>query len=169
MPSIISEDTFGLVEVRDNSPLRHKNAVEKIAVYFRRETKYSFVQYSAEEPSGGTYEPYIPTVAFLFTNPNLLHYTKSGKSKIQTVGACCFREKEYKDIPNPVWELDWIWLHPYKRNEGFLNQYWNVFLYRFKMFFPRFPISKSMERFLIKQNHPLTRKSYFEEKKNIKK
>lgn len=78
MPSIISEDRSGLIEVTDKSAFRHRDAVEKIAVYFRREMKYSFVQYNAKEPSGGTYEPYIPMVAFLFTNPNLLHYTKSG-------------------------------------------------------------------------------------------
>lgn len=163
MPSIISEDRFGLVEVTDKSAYRHRMAVEKIAVYFLREMGYGFVQYDAKEPSGGTYEPYIPTVAYLFTNPNLLHYTKSGKSKIQTVGACCFREREYQEIPNPVWELDWIWLHPYKRNKGYLERYWSVFIDKFDIFFPSRPISKSMEKFLIKQNHPISIKSYFEE------
>jgi len=161
MPTILNEEKFGLVKVQDDSSVRDRKAVEKIATFFRRELDYGFVQYDAKEPSGGRYEPYIPTIAYLFTNPDLLHYTNAGKSRIATKGACCFRKRAYQDMTEPIWELDWIWLHPYERNKGILQRYWQVFMKEFEMFFPSHPISKSMEKFLLKQEHPIYAKDYF--------
>lgn len=161
MPSILSEDRTGLVKVGDNSSMRDRKAVEKIATFFQREMEYDFIQYDASEPSGGTHEPYIPTIAYLFTNPDLLHYTKNRKSKILTIGGCCFRKRDHENISDLIWELDWIWLHPYERNKGVLVKYWKHFLREFKIFFPSQPISKSMEKFLTKQNHPIDAKVHF--------
>lgn len=59
---------------------------------------FGFVQYSANEPSGGRYEPFIPTVAYLFTHTGFLHYNKSGKSTLKAFGACCFRERERRMV-----------------------------------------------------------------------
>ncbi|MCU0348053.1 MAG: hypothetical protein MUC59_14015 [Saprospiraceae bacterium] len=149
LPTVICDSGLELIEVTDSSPKGHRNAVEQFATYFRREMHFGFVQYSANEPSGGRYEPFIPTVAYLFTHTGFLHYNKSGKSTLKAFGACCFRERERAD-GSKGWELDWVWVHPYKRRQGILGRHWDCFQRRFGAFTLCPPISEGMQRFMEK-------------------
>ena len=147
LPAVICDSDLELIEVNDLSPAGHRKAVEHFAYYFRREMDFSFVQYSASEPSGGRFEPYIPTVAYLFTNTGFLHYNKSGKSTLRAMGACCFRKRERED-GSEAWELDWVWVHPFKRRQGILSGHWDVFKRKFGEFTLCLPVSDGMKKFL---------------------
>ncbi len=149
LPTVISDSDLELIEVTDSSPTGHRKAVEQFAYYFRREMHFGFVQYSADEPSGGCYEPFIPTVAYLFTHTGFLHYNKSGKSTLKAVGACCFRKRE-REKWLEKWELNWVWVHPYKRRQGILGGHWDVFKREFGEFTLCPPLSDGMKRFMEK-------------------
>jgi hypothetical protein len=70
------------------------------------------------------------------------------------IGAACFRKRAYKNVDADVWVLDWVWLHPYKRNKQVLSQHWDFFTKKFgDEFHIEHPVSKSMKAFLKKRGH----------------
>ena len=116
--------------------------VEKLARYFRREFDYDCVQYSAVESTTRN----KTTEAFLWSVTGL-----SATGYIQVaIGACCFRWRKWKDAP-PGWALQWIWLHPYERNQGRLTRAWPYFRERFGDFHVEPPLSPAMRAFVAKQ------------------
>lgn len=161
MPRILTENTSPFIKVVDDSPKFHRKAVEQIAFFFLKETKNGFLQYNANNPSEKSGNSFIPTISFLFTENETLHYTPKGKQQIGTKGACCFRKREYQNLPQPIWEVDWIWLHPFERGKGFLDQNWKYLISDFDLVFPSHPVSKSMLRFLEKHNYPISPLDYF--------
>ncbi len=162
MPAVITENGSGILRVDDSSPKRHRLAVEKFAQYFQREMKYDFLQYLAENPNDIHDNEFIPTVSYLFTHPQLLHYTNRGKSRIGTLGAICFRKRR-RGVEEPlIWEIDWIWIHPYKRgkeNKSILKKFWYLFEMEFGNFYPSEPISKSLSGFFRKYGYPTSPKT----------
>ncbi len=123
--------------VMEDSPLSLKKKVYKIASYFRREEEYDFVQFSDTEKEYSIH-PYHAWCWTIGHYPTLL------------AGACCFRWREYKEEP-AAYYMQWIWLHPYRRNKGLLKESWPFFksLYGEK-FFVEHPYSESMRYFLKK-------------------
>lgn len=148
LPTVNCDSDTYLLEVNDTSPIGHRRVVEQIARYFQKEMKYDFVQYAASRPSGGDYEPYLPAVAFLFMDTDLLHYTKSGKSTLKAAGACCFRKRQRE--AGKDWELDWVWIHPFMRRQGVLSFHWDLLKIRLGEFTLCPPLSSGMEAFLSK-------------------
>jgi hypothetical protein len=127
------------VAVRSKSPSKLRKAVERFAIYFRREFHYDFVQFSAKEKPGDD-EPYA---AYLFASE------RNSYPRLW-VGACCFRWREYDDV-EPRWVVQWMWLHPYFRGKGILGHAWDKFHEVHGNFYCEPPLSRAMEAFLRKR------------------
>jgi hypothetical protein len=123
-----------LCTVRSHAPAAVRRAIYTCALYFRREFRYDFVQYSEreEEPSAR---------AFLwYGGPEY-------SGRCHAWGACCFRWRTYTSC-TPLWALQWVWLHPYLRTQGLLRGTWPYFLKRFGWFDVEPPYSPGMRAFL---------------------
>jgi hypothetical protein len=146
--NIISEDECnqhniripdGVWMVTDESPMVVRKAVARLALYFKREFSYDFIQYDAREN-----DPLAR--AFLFTTRD---YDREHYYSL-AVGACCFRWREWDDAP-PAWALQWVWLHPFMRRQGVLSRAWSFFEARFSGFEAEPPLSDAMVAFLKSQ------------------
>lgn len=128
--------------VDDNQPDSIYKAVEQMAHYFKKENNYDFSQYAAFEDK---------------TNKNSHAYiwTDSNWEDDFAVGAASFRF--LADVhQSKVWSLDWVWIHPYYRNQGLLTQCWPEFVKKYgKDFRVEHPLSREMEQFLKKMNHKI--------------
>lgn len=128
----------GLYRVKYLEPISLRKAIYQFATYFRREFQYDFVQYSIEpEPNYGDKN----TWAYLIGEPLYDH-------RLGSYGACCFRWRDKWTNLEPHWALQWIWIHPYKRNNGLLSKYWPFLEEKFGNFMVEDPLSKAMEYFL---------------------
>ena len=125
-----------------SSSLNARKATELIAVYFRREFEYDFIQYEAMEPVDPREQ------VFLITTKNW-EFFNDGHS---AVGAVVFRWREYTDAPHQL-VLAWIWIHPFLRRQGILSTYWPVFKKLYGDFHVEAPLSEAMIQFLKKQKH----------------
>jgi hypothetical protein len=112
-------------------PWKHKEMYER-ALAFKREFHYDFIQW--ESPT----HDYDPDVnGFLFADTNNV-----------IVGACSFRKRTYND--KEKWGLQWIWVCPKERRNGYLSARWNMFRERFGDFVVEHPVSDEMQSFLEK-------------------
>jgi hypothetical protein len=137
-----------MAEVRPDSPLGLRKAVERLARFFQREFRYDFLQYSATE---GRFEDRLSKDrAYLWTLP-----TWPPEKEI-AIGACCFRWREWSNVP-PGWGLAWVWFHPFERGKGHLTGAWAYFLQRFPGFRCEPPISSAMRSFLAKRESASTK------------
>lgn len=100
------------------------------AFAFKRELGYTFSQW-AEKP---IHDP--EPVGYLFAD-------EDGR----VVGSAAFRPQSSDDRP---WRLDWIWLAPGFRRQGYLNRHWAMFRQRFGEFDVEPPLSEGMTAFLHK-------------------
>jgi hypothetical protein len=116
--------------------------VYRIAGYFRTEFDYTIRQYDLWEDDENC-------IAYLFTN-------KRASYRYYVYGACCFRKRKYSNLPEAIWELDWIWLHPYERDKGILSHCLPFFNKKFGYWYPSEPHSKAMTAFVNKYKimHP---------------
>jgi hypothetical protein len=106
----------GLVPVRVVAPILSRKAVYSCVLFFRRELGYNFAPYAIREDDWHSR-------AFLWvSDPDL-------RNRHNVWGACCFRWREYKNT-DPLWAMQWAWLHPYARNHGLMTQAWSYFLAR---------------------------------------
>jgi hypothetical protein len=129
-----------IIEVNKKSPLIFRKSVELCARYFMREGYSDFLHYEAscDDPL----DPDDNPIAFLFcTNSSYPPHA---------IGACCFRLREYYDMPEKFWAMHWAWIHPYARNKGLLFEHIEIFNKRFGYWYPEPPLSKAMSRFIIK-------------------
>lgn len=143
---------YGLNLVGYAEGIKIRKCVELFAKYFRREFSYDFIQYSVFPEKKNE---------DMLTKPYLFGEIEYGFNYV-SYGACCFRYRgqEYWNNIRPHWALQWIWIHPYKRNQGLLTKYWAYFEERFGNFMIEEPRSKSMENFILarkgKFNHLYT-------------
>jgi hypothetical protein len=132
--------------VMASSPQSHRRAAEALAIHFRREFGYDFVQYSAkaekDTPKGSVDRR---TRCFLWMSRRLCSRA--------VIGAACFRWHEWKDAPDSF-ALDWVWFHPYERRKGYLSSSWPYFRWRFGEFWVETPLSEAMIGFLKKHGFP---------------
>jgi len=130
LPRVQWEDGLDIYQVTPRSAATYRQAVEKLAYYFRREFHYDDVQYNATSPRCD---------AYLFRDRD--------RFPQPVVGACCFYPK------GKGWALSWIWFHPYSRNRGYLSTYWEYFQKRYGNFWCERPHSAAMKNFLKKMGH----------------
>jgi hypothetical protein len=128
-----------LLPVSPRSPLRLRRAVETIAQFFRREFHYDFCQYDATE------RPDPRDAVFLWLE------TCNDPGGARALGAACFRWRQWQDAP-PGLALAFCWLHPHYRGKGVLAASWPLFRERLGDFVVERPLSKAMQRFLLKHD-----------------
>lgn len=129
----------GLEVVTWRSPAVFRNALEKIAYFFKREEGYDFTPYEASDRDH-------LAVSFIWTDD---------KHDVDHVGigGCSFRWRtDWKDLP-ACWCMSWCWLHPYERRHGRLTEAWPYFEARFGRFFVEPPWSAAMQSFLMRRRH----------------
>jgi len=126
---------------RESSTLLHQ-AVEQCARYFQREGYSDWKHYDESDYNS----PHV--VSYLFTDGNFPH----------AIGAACFRLREFRDLPEKIWTMHWVWIHPYARNKGLLSEHISQFNAKFGYWYPETPHSKGMTSFIAKHNivSPLT-------------
>ena len=130
---------YGLVPVGMYSNRYQRKAVYKFAKYFQKEFQYDFVQYGYQgEEDDST------AIAYLWVTDSDLYLG------VIVYGACCFRWREWNNH-HPSWALQWIWLHPFRRNQGELSRVWSYFKEKFGNFHVEPPLSKAMQNFLAKE------------------
>ncbi|WP_306522150.1 hypothetical protein [Rheinheimera sp.] len=127
-----------LIYIKPSSPKKQKEALEKMAVYFRREFKYDYVQYSKENHgSDCTGIIFTETAMDLVKNEN--HFPN------RVIGGACFRQKSTGE-----YFLDWVWFHPFARNRKILKRHWPELKQKFPNFTLTKPLSAHMEAFVKK-------------------
>lgn len=129
-----------LIPVDVHSPAILKRAVYGIALCFRREFKYDYLQYGY---NGWESDPNHH--AFLWVDTHRGEYFP----KSPCVGATCFRWREYPD-GHKGWGMQWLWFHPYYRRTGLLSRTWDMFHEQFGDFELEKPLSDAMKQFLAK-------------------
>ena len=118
------------------SPRHLHQAVERCARCFQREFGYDFVQYSADEAYRTT-----ETQAWLWTTTFL-----ADDDPCLVLGAACLRWRTYTNLPDGLWALQWIWLHPYARHHGVFRAAWPLLLARYDGVHLEPPVSSTMQR-----------------------
>jgi len=136
----------GIFEIVPASPADTRKALEEIARYFLREFHYDGIQYEADEH---LFE-YIEYKGFVFLESSYDTMTdKDDETHSRILGGACFRNREYEN--GPQWVLDWVWLHPFARNQGILKKHWSKFKSIFgNDFHVEPPLSLVMENFIEK-------------------
>jgi GNAT superfamily N-acetyltransferase len=124
-------DEFTASWVDYRSPKWKHELMYRRAFAFKRELAYDFSQWCLD-PSNDP-EP----VGFLFAD-------EDGR----VVGAAAFRPQQGFARP---WRLDWIWLAPGHRRQGYLDRHWERFRQRFGEFDIAPPVSGAMKAFLRKK------------------
>lgn len=127
-----NQNQGGLVLVTSNSSRWRHGEIYLRALAFKREFRYDFVQW--ESPEGDS-DP--SARGYLFMNPDNI-----------VVGACAFRQREYKD--KAVWSLQWIWITRKYRRAGVLTKHWKTLRQRYGDFHLEHPVSDAMVAFLEK-------------------
>ncbi len=123
------------VNVLPKDPISARKSLYRMACYFRREFGYDFVQYDINEDDNGNH------AAFVLTAANYI-------SKDSVIGGMCFRKREKCEILKDHWGLQWVWIHPFSRNKGYLSRVWNQLNKTFPDFLVESPLSNAMKGFL---------------------
>lgn len=124
-----------------------RRRIEKFAKHFKREMRFDFPQFEAEEQPG--MYGYVPYEAYIFHEAAGDVWFGEGPIKQRFFGACCFRWREWGNA-SPEWSLDWVWLHPYFRKRGFLAETWPKFKQKYGDFHLAEPLSCCMKTFIQK-------------------
>jgi hypothetical protein len=113
-----------------------KRAAEDCDTYLLRELDYAR-QYERQDDDR-------EHIAYLWTDPT----TEDDAGRLAVFGACCFRNRHFKDYEHP-YAMQWVWFHPYARRNGHLARAWPYFERRFGLFIVEGPFSAAMRRFLV--------------------
>lgn len=108
----LGEDVFLVIKPTQNLAI----ALAKVAKYFQREGGYDFCTLFNY---GLMYlNPHRERIVF-FSEFFQDEDSKDFTFKYMIYGVARFiRDEDF-------WSLDWVWLHPYKRNKGILSQAWS--------------------------------------------
>lgn len=137
-----------LIMVESSSPFCEKEALETLALYFKREFHYDFPAYKALSHT----EPRSEHRCFLFTEVARDLFEEEKPTLYRAIGGCGFRREEYTNYLGE-WLLCWVWLHPFLRHRGVLSKHWKRFENEFGAFRIQEPISPDMQRFLQSNQH----------------
>lgn len=143
--SDIYQQNSGILIVNKNTDENYRQQLELFARYFKKEFKYDFIQYEANEHlfSENKYS------GFLFTEMAWDRLEEDGPPMFRLFGGGCFRWREYKDH-EPSWVLDWVWIHPFFRHRGNLHKHWTFMKEQYGDFLVERPLSSDMEKFIAK-------------------
>lgn len=127
-----------LIYIAPSSAKKKKEALEKMAVYFRREFKYDYVQYCKENHGSDC-------TGILFTEPATDLVKHGNHFPNRVIGGACFRKKLTGEF-----FLDWVWFHPFARNRKNLKKHWPALRQKFQSFTLTEPLSAHMAAFVKK-------------------
>lgn len=140
------------VVVGPQSPLSWLKAVEEMAYYFKRELKFEFPTFTADE----RFKPELQRDRVLvFNRTEILDHKptpKNPKDFVNTYtffGAIGVRWRQWEN-DSASWSLPWVWLHPYERRQGHLTKAWPFLLKMFPNLSVEPPFSPAMAGFLNK-------------------
>lgn len=135
----------GIIYVAPESEYSLKLQLQQFATFFKKEFKYDFLQYTANNHSSEN-----EFAGFLFSELAYDRIEEDKPTPYRLYGGVGFfyRETIY---PEPIWELGWIWLHPFFRHRGLLSRHWEYFKTQFGDFEVSQPQSPDMKNFLL--NH----------------
>jgi hypothetical protein len=140
---VVGEGAKGLHLVIPESPVTLHKKVYDMAVVFRREFRYDFVQYSVEEATN-----YAGNEAWIWVDQDDYRYGHV------VTGAAAFVQHRFPTY-GTTWVLNWIWQHPYKRRAGRLREAWPKWQHRYGNFYVEGPWSTAMQNFLMTSGHVL--------------
>src|SRR6266536_1782101 len=101
-----------MLVVSPSTTIRVRRAAEQLAVQFRRETRYDFAPYSADDPEG-------QHVVLLPARQYTIAYGALYCGAIGIEPAAMYEGWEH-----PVARAQWVYLHPYVRGEAVLGEVW---------------------------------------------
>jgi hypothetical protein len=101
-----------MLVVAPSTAIRVRRVAEQLAVQFRRETRYDFAPYSADEPAG-QYVALLPARRYMIAYGALY----CGAIGIEPAAL-------YEGWASPVARARWVYLHPYVRGEGLVEAAW---------------------------------------------
>lgn len=115
-----------------------KAALETMAEFFKKESRYTHLQYCQYEHSADCF-------GILFVERARDQVQNIDHHPHRVIGGACFWQQLDESFC-----LDWIWLHPFARNRGMFKQCLTKFEVRFGRFSLTFPLSPEMEKFAEK-------------------
>ena len=129
-----------LFEVSSSDLIRYRKAVRKIALNFHNELPYDSPPYNPRSLG------HRDDIMFMWIN-TYNEFMTSSNTKAIAYGACGFVPPDDHEGEDS-WELAWVWIHPYERRRGRLDNAWPYFLERFGLFSVGTPWSVGMKEFL---------------------
>ena len=120
---------FPDILITKESSIVLKRAMYKLALYFKREFNYDYIQYDIHSKN--------KYIGYMWTEEDVI------------IGGCLFWWADRDDC----WRMNWAWFHPYVRNRKLLSESWNYFLERHEKFDVDLPLSGNMKTFLIKKKY----------------
>lgn len=126
-----------LVPVTVASAADQRKAVWQCARWFAWESDFDSVMYGYEGREDDDRARAYLWIQRLWDKPE----------RSVVLGACCFRWREYRDAP-PAYALQWVWLHPFCRRQGYLRDAWQFFRDACGDFTVETPVSPAMKEFL---------------------
>ena len=127
-----------LIYITPSSEDNQKEALEKMASYFKRELHYDHLQYSKEDHNDNCIGILIAEKA----NDIVKNYDHRPN---RIIGGACFGKKSSGE-----YFLDWVWFHPFARNRKKLSRIWPELRQKFGQFTVTKPLSAHMAKFLDK-------------------
>jgi hypothetical protein len=130
--------------VEPGSRIALRRAAEQMAQQFRRETRYDFVPYAAQDP-GGQLVVLLPSRRFLV-----------GQGKLIAGVVGIDPEVRYLDEPEPRPCATWVYVHPYERGSGLISDVWLHLVQRWPSLTlpgPFTPAGLALLRSLIAKGH----------------
>lgn len=126
--SILYVDTF--------SDIAWKQALAAMAVCFKKEFRYDYLQYDE-------FDQDLTCTGVLILEPARDLVETEHHFPSWVIAGGCFRRDE-----SGRYFLDWIWFHPYARNRGNLKKRWRALREKFGDFYLTEPLSPHMELFM---------------------
>jgi len=112
-------------------------AAEAMGYYIRRELRYDFPLFSAAAwPIQGLY---------------LLHeddFERAPAIRCRVIGAAHVRPESWESADDKLETLNWVWLHPFYRNNGVFAGVWRHLERRHAPMAVQYPHSPAMKKFL---------------------
>jgi len=139
------KSSSGILTVKKDSEEDFRQQLEMFARYFKKEFKYDFIQYEANEHllEDNKYS------GFLFSEMAWDKLEEDMPPVFRLFGGGCFRWREFEDHES-LWVLDWVWLHPFFRHRGHLTKHWKYMRQHYGNFLVEHPLSADMKKFLAK-------------------
>lgn len=134
-----------IIFVEKDSDKYLRDHLESFARYFKKEFKYDYIQYEANEH---LFES-TKYSGFLFSEMARDKLEEDKETPYRLYGGGCFRWQTFEN-GSSKWKLDWIWLHPFFRHRRKLSKQWQTFKEKYGSFDIEKPLSADMERFVKK-------------------